>query len=125
MTPGGVGIDGDPVCRRSPHPQSLPIKGREALGEAPAFIVSLPLVGRDQGWEWATRTRPTNTPHPGPPHKGEGEGRAMSTALSINAIDLHYGAAQALKSVSIECRPGRITLLAYVACPASATRQKT
>jgi urea transport system ATP-binding protein len=33
----------------------------------------------------------------------------LSTALSINAIDLHYGAAQALKSVSIECRPGRIT----------------
>lgn len=33
----------------------------------------------------------------------------MSTALSINAIDLHYGAAQALKSVSVECRPGRIT----------------
>jgi urea transport system ATP-binding protein len=33
----------------------------------------------------------------------------MSTALSINAIDLHYGAAQALKSVSIECKPGRIT----------------
>ena len=33
----------------------------------------------------------------------------MTTALSINAIDLHYGAAQALKSVSIECRPGRIT----------------
>jgi len=31
------------------------------------------------------------------------------TALSINAIDLHYGAAQALKSVSLECRPGRIT----------------
>lgn len=31
------------------------------------------------------------------------------TALSINAIDLHYGAAQALKSVSIECREGRIT----------------
>ena len=33
----------------------------------------------------------------------------MSTALSINAIDLHYGAAQALKSVSLECKPGRIT----------------
>ena len=33
----------------------------------------------------------------------------MSTALSINAIDLHYGAAQALKSVSITCKPGRIT----------------
>ena len=33
----------------------------------------------------------------------------MSTALSINAIDLHYGAAQALKSVSIQCQPGRIT----------------
>ncbi len=33
----------------------------------------------------------------------------MSTALSVNAIDLHYGAAQALKSVSIECKPGRIT----------------
>ena len=31
------------------------------------------------------------------------------TALTINAIDLHYGAAQALKSVSIECKPGRIT----------------
>lgn len=33
----------------------------------------------------------------------------MSTALTINAIDLHYGAAQALKSISIEARPGRIT----------------
>ena len=33
----------------------------------------------------------------------------MSTALSINAIDLHYGAAQALRSVSITCQPGRIT----------------
>ncbi|MET3924657.1 urea ABC transporter ATP-binding subunit UrtE [Devosia sp. 2618] len=33
----------------------------------------------------------------------------MSTALTINAIDLHYGAAQALKSVSITCQPGRIT----------------
>jgi len=31
------------------------------------------------------------------------------TALSINAIDLHYGAAQALRSVSIECKPNRIT----------------
>ncbi|HEY0033503.1 MAG TPA: urea ABC transporter ATP-binding subunit UrtE [Devosia sp.] len=31
------------------------------------------------------------------------------TALTINAIDLHYGAAQALRSVSIECKPGRIT----------------
>jgi urea transport system ATP-binding protein len=33
----------------------------------------------------------------------------MSTALSINAVDLHYGAAQALKSISIVCKPGRIT----------------
>jgi urea transport system ATP-binding protein len=33
----------------------------------------------------------------------------MSTALSINAIDLHYGAAQALRGVSISCKPGRIT----------------
>ena len=33
----------------------------------------------------------------------------MSTGLSIDAIDLHYGAAQALKSISIEARPGRIT----------------
>jgi len=33
----------------------------------------------------------------------------MSTALSIKAIDLHYGAAQALRGVSIECKPGRIT----------------
>ena len=31
------------------------------------------------------------------------------TALTINAIDLHYGAAQALKSVSLECKPNRIT----------------
>jgi len=33
----------------------------------------------------------------------------MTTALSVNAIDLHYGAAQALKGISITCRPGRIT----------------
>ena len=33
----------------------------------------------------------------------------MSTTLTIKAIDLHYGAAQALKSISIECKPGRIT----------------
>lgn len=33
----------------------------------------------------------------------------MTTALSINAIDLHYGAAQALKGISITCQPGRIT----------------
>ncbi|GLQ53523.1 urea ABC transporter ATP-binding subunit UrtE [Devosia nitrariae] len=33
----------------------------------------------------------------------------MTTALSVNAIDLHYGAAQALKAVSIDCQPGRIT----------------
>lgn len=33
----------------------------------------------------------------------------MSTSLSINAIDLHYGAAQALKGISITCQPGRIT----------------
>jgi urea transport system ATP-binding protein len=31
------------------------------------------------------------------------------TALSIRAIDLHYGAAQALRGVTIEARPGRIT----------------
>ncbi len=31
------------------------------------------------------------------------------TALSVHAIDLHYGAAQALKSVSLECKPNRIT----------------
>jgi urea transport system ATP-binding protein len=31
------------------------------------------------------------------------------TALSVRAIDLHYGAAQALKSVSLECKPNRIT----------------
>lgn len=33
----------------------------------------------------------------------------MSTALSVKAIDLHYGAAKALRGVSIECKPGRIT----------------
>jgi urea transport system ATP-binding protein len=33
----------------------------------------------------------------------------MSAALSVNAIDLHYGAAQALRGISITCQPGRIT----------------
>lgn len=33
----------------------------------------------------------------------------MTAALSINAIDLHYGAAQALKGISITCQPGKIT----------------
>ena len=33
----------------------------------------------------------------------------MTTGLTIRAIDLHYGAAQALKRISIECKPGRIT----------------
>lgn len=33
----------------------------------------------------------------------------MTTALSINTIDLHYGAAQALKGISITCEPGKIT----------------
>ncbi len=33
----------------------------------------------------------------------------MSTAISVKAIDLHYGAAQALKGISLECQPGRIT----------------
>jgi urea transport system ATP-binding protein len=31
------------------------------------------------------------------------------TTLSIRAVDLHYGAAQALRGISIEARPGRIT----------------
>ena len=33
----------------------------------------------------------------------------MSTALAIDNIDLHYGAAQALKGISLTCHPGRIT----------------
>ena len=33
----------------------------------------------------------------------------MTSTLTIKAIDLHYGAAQALKAISIECKPGRIT----------------
>jgi urea transport system ATP-binding protein len=33
----------------------------------------------------------------------------MSIALSVKTIDLHYGAAQALKGISIECAPSRIT----------------
>ena len=33
----------------------------------------------------------------------------MTTGLAIKAIDLHYGAAQALKSITIEAKPGRIT----------------
>ena len=31
------------------------------------------------------------------------------TALSIDTIDLHYGAAQALRGISLECKPNRIT----------------
>jgi urea transport system ATP-binding protein len=31
------------------------------------------------------------------------------TALSIKAIDLHYGAAQALRAITLEARPNRIT----------------
>ncbi|MVS98764.1 urea ABC transporter ATP-binding subunit UrtE [Devosia marina] len=33
----------------------------------------------------------------------------MVAALSINSIDLHYGAAQALKGISLTCQPGKIT----------------
>jgi urea transport system ATP-binding protein len=33
----------------------------------------------------------------------------MSSTLAIKAIDLHYGAAQALRFISIECKPSRIT----------------
>lgn len=33
----------------------------------------------------------------------------MTAALSVQDVDLHYGAAQALKGVTIECQPGRIT----------------
>ena len=29
--------------------------------------------------------------------------------LNVEAIDLHYGAAQALRGVSLEAEPGRIT----------------
>jgi urea transport system ATP-binding protein len=31
------------------------------------------------------------------------------TALAIRAIDLHYGAAQALRGITIECQPNKIT----------------
>ena len=33
----------------------------------------------------------------------------MSTALSIKGIDLHYGAAQALRGITIDAKPGKIT----------------
>jgi urea transport system ATP-binding protein len=33
----------------------------------------------------------------------------MSASLTIKTVDLYYGAAQALRGVSIDCRPGRIT----------------
>lgn len=33
----------------------------------------------------------------------------MTSTLTIKAIDLHYGAAQALKGISIEAKPGKIT----------------
>ena len=29
--------------------------------------------------------------------------------LQVNAIDLHYGAAQALRGVSLEAKPGKVT----------------
>src|ERR1700680_2575751 len=35
----------------------------------------------------------------------EGEGRM----LDVNAIDLHYGAAQALRAVSLKAEPGKVT----------------
>ena len=33
----------------------------------------------------------------------------MTSTLTINAVDLHYGAAQALYGISIEAKPGKIT----------------
>jgi hypothetical protein len=33
-------------------------------------VDSLPLVGRDQGWGWATSTKPTITPNPALPTRG-------------------------------------------------------
>ena len=33
----------------------------------------------------------------------------MTAALTVNAIDLHYGAAQALKGISLECQAAKIT----------------
>jgi urea transport system ATP-binding protein len=33
----------------------------------------------------------------------------MSTSLTIRAVDLHYGAAQALRGITIEAKPNRIT----------------
>src|SRR3954464_5759219 len=33
----------------------------------------------------------------------------MTSMLDVNAIDLHYGAAQALRSVSLKAEPGKVT----------------
>ena len=33
----------------------------------------------------------------------------MTAALTVSSIDLHYGAAQALKGISLECQAGKIT----------------
>lgn len=33
----------------------------------------------------------------------------MATALTVDGIDLYYGAARALKSVSVEAKPAAIT----------------
>jgi hypothetical protein len=38
----------------------------------PVFIVSLPLVGRDQGWGWATRTERAEKSEANTPPSGEG-----------------------------------------------------
>src|SRR5690606_17168187 len=47
------------------------------------------------------------------PARGEGDYRELRadqmTTLSLHAIDVHYGAAQALRGVTIEARPNRIT----------------
>src|SRR6266700_3118925 len=34
---------------------------------------------------------------------------AMTNMLDVNAIDLHYGAAQALRAVSLKAEPGKVT----------------
>ena len=31
------------------------------------------------------------------------------TMLDVNAIDLHYGAAQALRGISLKAEPGKVT----------------
>ncbi|PXW52157.1 amino acid/amide ABC transporter ATP-binding protein 2 (HAAT family) [Chelatococcus asaccharovorans] len=83
----------------------------------------LPLAGRGRGWEPLGNGRikinlpsfvaesvhrlPSFTPTPYPSPQGGGA-KALAM-LTVDAIDLHYGAAQALRGVSLAAETGKVT----------------